>query len=57
MSDTFVFHTELGENINRESGVVYLSKDNRKTWMTLHAFIKKVILFINKYIYITYTEI
>ena len=37
-----VYHTELGQAIGKTKDVVYVSKNNRKTWITLTDFVTKV---------------
>ncbi|KAI0220817.1 Inositol 1,4,5-trisphosphate receptor type 3 [Lamellibrachia satsuma] len=35
-----VFHTELGQNINLQYNVVYMSSDNKETWIALREFVR-----------------
>ena len=37
-----VYYTELGQAINKQAGVVYVSKDKKRTWVPLSDFVKKV---------------
>ena len=37
-----VYHTELGQNINLDANVVYVSWDDKKTWLALHDFADRV---------------
>ena len=37
-----MFHTELGQNINLQYNVVYMSSDNKETWIALREFVRGV---------------
>ncbi len=36
-----VYHTDLGEHIGLDRGVVYVSTDEKATWIPLHEFVKR----------------
>lgn len=42
-----VYNTDLGEKIDRDRGVVYMSTDNGRTWIALHEFVAKVCVLID----------